>query len=172
MAANSSCVSSIIPSEKEGWSKQPKVLLQVRHIDKFVPRAESEWPLKRTRWTNLSRSASMTLTTKKPSGNAQLRSPPWATAHIPHTTVVKETEITGPSALKLFASSSTPDADFFVVLRIFTGDLKEISRRDRSAHARCTGVAPRFHRKLDKNVQAIPALSHLMRSSRSRKGNC
>jgi uncharacterized protein len=36
------------------------------------------------------------------------------------------TEITGPSALKLFISSSTEDADLFVVLRVFTGDLREI----------------------------------------------
>ena len=34
-----------------GWDKQPKVLLQVRHTDKFVERAEAEWPLARTRWT-------------------------------------------------------------------------------------------------------------------------
>jgi predicted acyl esterase len=37
-----------------------------------------------------------------------------------------ETEITGPSALKLFVSSSTQDADLFVVIRVFTGDLKEV----------------------------------------------
>ena len=37
-----------------------------------------------------------------------------------------ETEITGPSALKLFVSSSTADADLFVVLRVFTADLKEV----------------------------------------------
>ena len=114
--------------KKEGWAKQPKVLLQVRHIDKFVARAENEWPLKRTRWTKFYLDPSaMTLATKRPSGTAQLKfaatddgltflTPPLA----------KETEITGPSALKLFASSSTSDADFFIVLRVFTGDLKEI----------------------------------------------
>jgi predicted acyl esterase len=37
-----------------------------------------------------------------------------------------ETEITGPSALKLFVSSSTSDADLFVVLRAFAPDLKEV----------------------------------------------
>ena len=31
-----------------------------------------------------------------------------------------DTEITGPSALKLFVSSSTKDADIFVVLRVFS----------------------------------------------------
>jgi predicted acyl esterase len=37
-----------------------------------------------------------------------------------------DTEITGPSALKLFVSSSTTDADLFAVLRVFTPDLKEV----------------------------------------------
>jgi predicted acyl esterase len=37
-----------------------------------------------------------------------------------------ETEITGPSVLKLFVSSSTSDADLFVVLRAFAPDLKEV----------------------------------------------
>ncbi len=37
-----------------------------------------------------------------------------------------ETEITGPSAVKLFLSSSTEDADVFAVLRVFSPDLTEI----------------------------------------------
>ena len=38
--------------KNNGWDKQPKVLLQVRHPgEKFVARAENEWPLKRTQWT-------------------------------------------------------------------------------------------------------------------------
>ncbi|HVV62380.1 MAG TPA: CocE/NonD family hydrolase, partial [Pseudolabrys sp.] len=111
------------------WSKQPKVLLNIRHPgERFVPRAENEWPLKRTKWTRLYLDpANMTLTQKKPSGSARLKfaamgdgltflSPP----------MDSDTEITGPSALKLFASSSTKDADFFIVLRVFSGDLKEV----------------------------------------------
>src|SRR5262249_23815386 len=38
----------------------------------------------------------------------------------------QETEITGPSAVKLFVSSATSDADIFVVLRVFSPDGKEI----------------------------------------------
>lgn len=37
-----------------------------------------------------------------------------------------ETEITGPSALKLFISSSTSDADIFAVLRVFDPDCREV----------------------------------------------
>ncbi len=37
-----------------------------------------------------------------------------------------ETEITGPAAVKLFVSSSTTDADLFVVLRVFAPDGSEV----------------------------------------------
>ena len=40
-----------LKGEKNGWNRQPPVLLQVRHVDKFVERTEGEWPLKRTKWT-------------------------------------------------------------------------------------------------------------------------
>jgi len=140
-----------------GWGKQPKVNLQVRHPgETFVPRAESEWPLKRTRWTKFYLDPkTMALSAKKPSGNARLNfaamgdgptflTPPLAEA----------TEITGPSALKLFASSSTADADFFIVLRIFTADMKEIVFQ--GAIDPHTPVAQGWlrasHRKLDKKL--------------------
>ena len=38
----------------------------------------------------------------------------------------EETEITGPLASKLFVSSETEDADMFLIVRIFTPDMKEI----------------------------------------------
>ncbi len=142
--------------KKDGWAKQPKILLQVRHIDKFVPRAENEWPLKRTRWTKFYLDPSaMTLTTKKLSGAAQLRFPAMGDGLTFLTPpLAKETEITGPSALKLFASSSTADADFFIVLRVFTGDLKEIVFQ--GAIDPHTPIAQGWlrasHRKLDKKL--------------------
>ncbi len=142
--------------KKEGWAKQPKVLLQVRHIDKFVSRAENEWPLKRTKWTKFFLDpAAMTLTTKKPSGAAQLKFPSTGDGFTFLTPpLAQETEITGPSALKLFASSSTSDVDFFIVLRVFTGDLKEIVFQ--GAIDPHTPVAQGWlrasHRKLDKKL--------------------
>jgi len=142
--------------KKDGWAKQPKVLLQVRHIDKFVPRAENEWPLKRTRWTKLYLDPSaMTLTPTKPSGPLQLNFAAMGDGLVFLTPpLAKETEITGPSALKLFVSSSTPDADIFVVLRVFTGDLKEIVFQ--GAIDPHTPVAQGWlrasHRKLDKKL--------------------
>ena len=40
--------------------------------------------------------------------------------------VEQETEITGPLAARLFVSSSTTDADLFLVFRVFTPDLREV----------------------------------------------
>jgi len=112
-----------------GWSKQPKVLLNIRHPgEKFVLREENEWPLKRTRWTKFYLDPSaMALGPKKPSKPAKLsfaamgHGLTFLTPPLPH-----DTEITGPSALKLLVSSSTDDADLFIVLRVFSGDMKEI----------------------------------------------
>ena len=66
----------------------------------------------------------------------------------------KETEITGPSALKLFVSSSTKDADLFVVLRVFTGDLKEVVFQGAiDPHTPIgQGWLRASHRKLDKKL--------------------
>src|SRR4029079_14161132 len=99
--------------------------------------------------------SAMALTTKRPSGAAQLKfsamsdgltflTPPLA----------KETEITGPSAVKLFASSSTSDADFVVVLRVFTGDVKEIVFQGAiDPHTPIgQGWLRASHRKLDKKL--------------------
>ena len=38
----------------------------------------------------------------------------------------EETELTGPAAVKCFVSSSTTDADLFVVLRVFSPDGEEV----------------------------------------------
>jgi predicted acyl esterase len=65
-----------------------------------------------------------------------------------------ETEITGPSALKLQVSSSTADADLFVVLRVFAPDLKEVTFQ--GAIDPYTPIGQGWlrasHRKLDRNL--------------------
>jgi predicted acyl esterase len=140
-----------------GWSKQPRVNLQVRHPgEKFVGRAENEWPLARTKWTKFYLDpTNMTLGTKKPTRGGKLDFPAMGDGLTFLTPPLKEEmEITGPSALKLFASSSTTDADFFIVLRVFTGDMKEIVFQ--GAIDPHTPVAQGWlrasHRKLDKKL--------------------
>ncbi len=112
-----------------GWDRQPRVLLQVRHPgEKFVERHENEWPLARTQWTrfyldpdNLRLSPAPAAADKSITYDAMGDGVTFSTPPLE-----RDTEITGPSALRLFVSSSTADADVFAVLRVFDPAGKEI----------------------------------------------
>jgi uncharacterized protein len=114
--------------KKNGWDRQPPVQLQVRHVDRFVERAENEWPLKRTRWTRFYLDpAGYTLTDRPAKKKSTINFAALGDGVTFLTAPLdRETEITGPSAVKLFISSSTSDADIFVVLRVFSPDMKEV----------------------------------------------
>lgn len=117
-----------LKGEDTGWDDQPRVQLLVRTTDGFVLRYENEWPLDRTQWTKLYlNSADQTLD----------REPGLVEGKIDYDALgdgvtfltpplEQETEITGPAATKLFVSSSTSDADIFVVLRVFAPDGDEV----------------------------------------------
>ena len=115
--------------KKNGWDRQPKVQLNVRHPgEKFELRQEQEWPLKRTRWTKLYlQPDAATLSTQPPTRSGKVSYQGFSegvTFMLPPQQ--QAMEITGPSAVKLFLSSSTIDADVFAVLRVFTPDMKEV----------------------------------------------
>jgi uncharacterized protein len=96
-----------LKGEESGWESQPPVLLQVRHADgTFTERAEQEWPLARTEWTRW----------ELGTGSYDALGDGITFMGEP---LERQTEITGPSAAKLFISSSTADADLFLVLRAF-----------------------------------------------------
>jgi len=119
-----------LKGEDTGWDRRPRVSLNIRYPDeKFVLRAESEWPLKRTRWTKYF---------LQPDGLALAPRPPTAATTLSYETsgdgltfrmpALKESlEITGPVAARLWVSSETTDADLFLVLRLFDPDGKEIT---------------------------------------------
>jgi predicted acyl esterase len=111
-----------------GWDAQPRVILQVRHIDRFVERHEHEWPLARTHWTHFFLDPeTMALTTTPVAATRTLAFDAMGDGlTFLSTPLAQETEITGPSALRLHASSSTADADFFIVLRVFAPDGTEV----------------------------------------------
>jgi predicted acyl esterase len=118
-----------LKGENNGWDKQPKVLLNVRHPgEKFVQRAENEWPLARTRWTSYYLDPDgMRLTTTAPARASTLTYKPLEQGlTFRSEPLAQPTEITGPSALKLYAASATTDADFFIVLRVFDPAGKEL----------------------------------------------
>jgi predicted acyl esterase len=113
---------------KNGWDRQPRVQLQVRHVDRFVERHESEWPIARTRWTKFH---------LDPAGHALVAESPGKAASVSYDALgdgvsfvsaplESETEITGPLACRLFVSSSTTDADLFLVFRVFSADMREV----------------------------------------------
>src|SRR5919198_337620 len=112
---------------KGDWAAQPRVQLQVRHVDKFVERHENEWPLARTEWTKMYLHRDGTLdsgsgTESTVTFDALGEGLTFMSAPVP-----KETEITGPLAARLTVSSSTADADLFLIFRVFTPDLREVT---------------------------------------------
>ena len=142
--------------KKNGWDKQPPVQLQVRHLDRFVERTETEWPLKRTKWTRFYLDlANGALSEKAPKKKTVLRFEAMGDGVTFLTLpLAQATEITGPSALKLFVSSSTGDADIFAVLRVFSPDLKEVVFQGAiDPHAPIgQGWLRASHRQLDKKL--------------------
>ena len=112
-----------------GWEKTPRVTLNVRHPgEKFVLRHEHEWPLARTQWTKLYLDvAGQALSSKASETPAKIQYDATGPGVLFSMTVDRPTEITGPLAAKLFISSSTTDADLFLVLRVFDPGGKELT---------------------------------------------
>ena len=112
------------------WPSQPKVYLQIRHPgEKFVPRAETSWPLASTQWTNMYLDASnQTLQTGAPQTASQVsyRGLSEGLTFLTQPTD-QDMEITGQLAAKLFVSSSTKDADMFLIVRLFDANMKEVT---------------------------------------------
>jgi predicted acyl esterase len=111
-----------------GWDRQPKVLLHVRHPgETFVPRAENEWPLKRTQWTPFYLHPDHRLDRKPAGADVTLTYEATGDGVTFSTDPMNEAlEITGPVEAKLFVSSDTTDADLFLVLRVFDPHGKEV----------------------------------------------
>ena len=111
-----------------GWQDQPRVKLQVRHVDRFVERDESEWPLARTQWTPYHLDPDgMTLSPEQPGKHTETSFSASGDGLTFFTApLADDTEITGPAAVKCSVSSSTTDADLFAVLRVFAPDGEEI----------------------------------------------
>ena len=119
-----------LKGEDTGWSKQPRVALNIRHPgEKFVARGENEWPLARTQWTKYflqpngqklgpdMPAAEMTLSYETTGDGVTFSTPP----------LTKSLEITGPLAAKLWVSSDATDADLFLVLRLYDPAGQEVT---------------------------------------------
>jgi predicted acyl esterase len=143
-----------------GITREPRVRLAIRRGgDEYCWRYEDEWPIARTRWTELYLDAThMSLTPsaatlsarvsfdadpKQPTADTRAR---FALAPFEH-----ETEITGPIKLKLWISSNAPDADLFAIVRKLDakGDEVRFPGQSSPAIAAAYGWLRASHRKLD-----------------------
>ncbi|CAL8475599.1 CocE/NonD family hydrolase [Caballeronia sp. S22] len=118
-----------LKGESNGWTSRPRVQYRLRDVHgKFEDRTDSAWPLSNTVWNRLY----LDLVNKQLSATASeadVASPfdamgdgiDFLTAPLP-----EPLEIAGPLAAKLFVSSSTDDADLFLVARVFAPDGKEV----------------------------------------------
>ncbi len=118
-----------LKGEDTGWTSQPPVELYVRHPgEKHVVRAESEWPLARTRWTKFYLNpGDRTLGTSPTAGDPIQYEAMGQGVTFLTPPLTEETEITGPVAAKLFLSSDTTDADVFLVLHVFDPAGEEVT---------------------------------------------
>jgi len=119
--------SHFLKGEDNGWDKEPPVQLQIRHIDHFQSRHEKDWPLPQTNWTRLYLDPVHQTIGEEIGDSDQIleydaTSDGLSFLSKPFT---EDTELTGPLAAKLWVSSSTSDADVFLVVRVFTPDLRE-----------------------------------------------
>lgn len=116
-----------LKGEDNGWDREPPLKLQIRHADKFVERAEHEWPLARTEWTRLYLDAGQQALQPAPASTASHAafdgmkgSVSFSTAPFAH-----DVEMTGPLAATLHIASTASDADLFLTVRAFAPDGKE-----------------------------------------------
>jgi uncharacterized protein len=119
-----------LKGEDNDWDKEPPVVMQVRHpAQPFRQMTARTWPLPNTTWkkfyleptthllTNALTETQTTVRFNAASDGVTFITPP----------LDKDVKVIGPSAAKLCVSSDTDDADLFLVLRLFTPDLTEVT---------------------------------------------
>lgn len=118
-----------LKGEDTGWDEQPPVFLNLRAVDgSFVQRGEQEWPLARTQWRKLYLAADGATFSDEPGAAGSVEFEALGSGLTFLTEPLEQPmEITGPCAAKLFASSSTEDADFFVVIRVLDPDGNDVT---------------------------------------------
>jgi predicted acyl esterase len=119
-----------LKDEDNGWGARPRVQMLVRRPGTaFYPREDAQWPLSGTEWTRFY---------LHPEGSLQREQSPAQAATVEYGALgdgltfitpplEQDLHVIGPSSARLRISSSTADADLFLVLRLFTADLSEVT---------------------------------------------
>jgi uncharacterized protein len=119
---------AFLKGDDAAWADQAKVYLQVRHPGEvFEGRVEEAWPLPRTSWTNLYLQPDLSLGSEPPAESTALSFEAMGEGLTFRTAPLTEAmEITGPLASRLWVSSTTEDADLFLMVRVFDPSGEEI----------------------------------------------
>lgn len=153
---------------QNGWEQQPPVLLTLRRpfTTEVERRHEQSWPLPDTKWTKFyldSTSLALKFDPHPAASIASFRALE-DTISFQSEPLKQETEITGPLALKLFASSTTTDMDLFVTFQAFSPEDDEVDFQGTiDPHTPLSqGWLRGSHRKLDSEKTVIyrPYHSH------------
>jgi len=143
-----------------GILHEPRVRLAIRRsADRYVWRYEDEWPIARTLWTAFHLDAAKSTLSRDPApqpGEAHVLAEPDAPREAARALFVgpifeRETEFTGPVALRLWISSTTEDADLFAIIHKIGRDGGEVTfpgALSPGIPAAC-GWLRASHRKLD-----------------------
>ena len=109
-----------LKGKDNGWGENKPVRLQVRHIDRFEERFEDAWPILRTQWTPYYIKANGELDQSVPVRDEILEFLAAGDGLTFRSTALAfDMEFTGPVSARLWVSSTTEDADVFVVFRVF-----------------------------------------------------
>ncbi|MGK5640543.1 CocE/NonD family hydrolase [Streptomyces sp. URMC 126] len=113
-----------LKGDDTGWQHQPPVRVAVRHPDHVRWHDDTTWPLTGTQWTDFHLDATThTLSHTPPATDATttFEAPGGTVTFTLHHTL-PATQITGPVALRLWASATSSDMDLFVTLRHLRAD--------------------------------------------------
>lgn len=104
------CIDHYLKGADNGWEKTPPVQLTLRRPDGNTMRYEQQWPLARTQWTRIYLDGADRSLAPKPHGASSVTYAAIGDGVTFTTTpFARDTELTGPLAAHLFASSSTAD---------------------------------------------------------------
>jgi predicted acyl esterase len=140
-----------------GWRDRPRVKLQIRSPSGFTERDEHEWPLARTQWTKLHlRPADRSLQWDADPEESTAGYEPLSGGGVSFSTapLERQTEITGPIAVRLYVETSGTDTDLFLVLNVYAPDGTEVvfSGAQRPNTPTGQGWLRASHRKLDREL--------------------
>ena len=146
-----------------GWDRQPHVQVTIRTPTSLEKRMEDEYPLARTKFTNLfldatGREGPKRIAARNPEANGHVRYEPMRGDGVQFLTepLPEDMEILGPVSARLWISSATRDADLFLTLHAFDPSGKEVTFDGTSAPGRpvAQGWLRASHRRTDPKLSS------------------